>query len=253
MTDQWPEDDDIHSELGLSETAFAEPDSDEESSLSLFDGDEGGMTLEQRKALVSILKHRYISAASQPAEWRALLESQLLIKSRLNDVFLDLHIDHTHEIAFKRQAHPEGEGRFPTLLHDIAYTREETILLVFLRQRFRSERADGVHDVFIDRDELLDQVEHFRPLHATDRSGDTRKSENALDSLRRAGILLKTADEHRLQISPVIEVLLPLPRLAELLDWVLGTNGSATDNEAVTSDVDTPGELNAGSSVELSA
>jgi hypothetical protein len=33
------------------------------------------LTLEQRKALVSLLKHRYISAARQPAEWRTLLES----------------------------------------------------------------------------------------------------------------------------------------------------------------------------------
>ncbi len=65
-------------------------------------------------------------------------------------------------------------------------------------------------------------------MHATNRFGDTRKSENALDSLRRAGVLFKTADEHRFQVSPVIEVLLPLPRLAELLDWLLGENGNGS-------------------------
>src|SRR5487761_501137 len=229
MTDQWPDghggyEDDPDAEPAERGATDGETDEGAPSSLSLFEGDEGGLTLEQRKALVSLLKHRYISAARQPAEWRTLLESQLPLKSRLNDLFLDLHIDRAHQVAFKRQATPEGEGRFPTLLHDIAYTREETILLVFLRQRFRSERAYGVDEVFIDREELLAQVGHFRPAHATDQFGDTRKSENALDSLRRAGILFKTADEHRFQVSPVIEVLLPLPRLAELLDWLLGEN-----------------------------
>jgi hypothetical protein len=215
----------------------------EDTTLSLFEGDEGRLTLEQRKALVSLLRHRYLSAAHQPAEWRTLVDSQPLIRSRLNDLFLDLHVDVIHEIAFKRQAVPEGEGRFPKLLHDFAYTREETILLIFLRQRFRSERADGVDHVFVDRDDLLEQIANFRPSHATDRSGDTRKSENALESLRRAGILFKTPDEHRFQVSPVIEVLLPLPRLAELLDWLMGETPDAQNKTSPPGATDVPFEF----------
>lgn len=194
-------------------------------SLALFDGDQGGLTFAQRKVLVSLLKLRYLSAAHHATEWRTLIESEHVLRSRLNDLFLDLHLDRDREVAFKRQAVPEDEIVFPTLLHDVAYTREETILLVFLRQRFRSERANGADDVLIDRDELLGQVEHFRPTHATNRSGDARKAGGAVDSLRRARILLKTSDEHRMKIAPVIEVLLPLPRLGELLDWLLGQNG----------------------------
>lgn len=224
MTEQWSEGEPGYAEPDFSRAELADGDL-ESSSLSLFEGDEGGLTLDQRKALVSLLKHRYISGARLPTEWRTLVESEIVLRARLNDLFLDLHIDRSRQIAFKRQAVPEGEGRFPTLLHDFAYTREETILLVFLRQRFRSERADGADDVLIDREELLEQVAHFRPAHATDQAGDARKSENSIESLRRAGILLRTADEHRFMVSPVIEVLLPLPRLAELLDWLLGENG----------------------------
>lgn len=200
-------------------------DGSDTTSLALFDGDQGGLTFTQRRVLVSLLKHRYLSAMRHPAEWRALIDSEQVLRSRLNDLFLDLHLDRDREVAFKRQAVPEGEVVFPTLLYDTAYTREETILLVFLRQRFRSERATGADDVLVDRDELLGQVGHFRPAHATDRSGDTRKTEKAIDALRRAGILLRTSDEHRMKVSPVIEVLLPLPRLSELLDWLLGQNG----------------------------
>ena len=194
-------------------------------SLSLFEGDEGTLTYEQRCTLVFLLKHRYISAEQHPAEWRTLIGAQVQLRSRLNDLFLDLHIDTHAQIAFKRQAVPEGDGRFPTLLHDIAHTREETILLIFLRQRFRSERADGANAVLIDREELLNAVARFRPPDANDRSGDARKVENAILSLQRSGILLKTGDEQRLRIAPVIEVILPLPRLQELLDTLLSLNG----------------------------
>ena len=196
------------------------------------EGDEGGLAYEQRRALVHLIKHRYISAEQHPAEWRTVMDACVAIRSRLNDLFLDLHIDTNAQIAFKRQAVPEGEGRFPTLLHDIAHTREETILLIFLRQRFRSERADGADAVLIDREELLDAVAHFRPQDANDRSGDARKVENAIVSLQRSGILLKTSDEQRLRVAPVIEVLLPVARLQELLDTLLTINGASHDAAA---------------------
>ena len=198
-------------------------------SLALFEGDAGGLTFAQRKTLVSILKHRYISAARHPAEWRTLQDAEPLLRSRLNDLFLDLHVDRTYEVAFKRQAVSEDAARFPTVLHDAAYTREQTILLIFLRQRFRSERSGGADEVFVDRDELPDHVATFRPVHATDRAGDRRKAENAVDTLLQMEILLRTADEHRYRVSPVIEVLLPLPRLGELLDLLLARTASQAD------------------------
>jgi hypothetical protein len=199
---------------------------DNPESFSLFEGDEGGLTVEQRRTLVLLLKHRYISAALQPAEWRTLLTSQSVLKSRLNDLFLDLHVDLHYEVAFKRQAVGEGGERFPTLLHDVAYTREETILLVLLRQRFRSERAAGVDIVLVDRDNLVDNVAHFRPEYATDRFGDARRATAAVDSLAKARVLLKTSDPDRFRISAVIEVLLPIERLTELLQWLVEQNAA---------------------------
>jgi Domain of unknown function (DUF4194) len=195
-------------------------------SLSLFEGDEGSLTYEQRCALVFLLRHRYVSAEQHPAEWRTIIDAQVQLRSRLNDMFLDLHVDERAQVAFKRQAVPDSDGRFPTLLHDIAHTREETILLIFLRQRFRSERADGADAVIVDRQELLDAVTRFRPRDANDQSGDARRAGNAIESLQRSGILLRSADEQRLHVAPVIEVLLPLPRLHELLDTLLSLNGA---------------------------
>jgi len=216
MTDAWTDD------RAAEEEPLPEGDVH---SFSLFEGDEGGLTLGQRRTLVLLLKHRYISAALQPVEWRILLESQGLLRSRLNDVFLDLHVDLHYEVAFKRQAVAEGGDRFPTLLHDVSYTREETILLVLLRQRFRSERANGHEIVIVDRDNLVDNVAHFRPEQATDRSGDARRAAAAVESLAKARVLLKTSDPDRFRISAVIEVLLPVERLGELLEWLADRNG----------------------------
>jgi hypothetical protein len=220
--------DDVTDDATTQDDARPEEDGAGES-FSLFEGDEGGLTVEQRRTLVLLLKHRYISAALQPAEWRTLLSSASLIRSRLNDLFLDLHIDLHYEVAFKRQAIGEGGEKFPTLLHDVAYTREETILLVLLRQRFRSERANGVDIVLVDRDNLVDNVAHFRPEHATDRFGDARRATVAVDSLAKARVLLKTSDPDRFRISAVIEVLLPIDRLTELWEWLVDQNGAGAD------------------------
>ncbi|KQW06238.1 hypothetical protein ASC66_06830 [Leifsonia sp. Root4] len=197
-------------------------------SLSLFEGDEGGLSAAQRRTLVLLLKHRYISASDHPAAWRTLIASTGLIKSRLNDLFLDLHVDRHYEVAFKRQAQSEGGAAFPTVLHDTSYNREETILLVVLRQRFRSERANGHDFVIVDRDNLLEKVAHFRPAHATNRSGDAKRASAAIETLAKAQVLLRTSDPDRFRIAPVIEVLLPVQRLAELLDWLRAENGSGS-------------------------
>ncbi|OXM75220.1 MULTISPECIES: DUF4194 domain-containing protein [Amycolatopsis] len=213
--------------LGDVDEGFAGEEKQEGSSLVLFEGDAGGLSLEQRRALVALLKHRFISAARNPAEWRVIREDPVPIKSRLNDMFLDLHVDPNHEVAFKQQAASEGGGReFPTLLHDTVYTREETISLVFLRHRFQSERASGHEDVTVERDELIAHIASFRPAHATNRAGDESKANNAIDSLIRAKVLTRTNDASRLRISPVIAVLLPLRKLQELWEWLMQLNGT---------------------------
>lgn len=197
----------------------------ESSTLALFEGDAGGLSLEQRRALVCLMKNRFVSAAGNPVEWRVIREDWPLLKSRLNDMFLDLHLELQYEVAYKRKAVADGGAEFPTLLYDTPYTREETILLVFLRHRYRSEQMAGHEDVTIDRDELVSHVATFRPAHATDRSRDEQRVNKAVDSLISARVLTKTNDAARLRISSVIAVLLPLPRLHELHEWLIGRNG----------------------------
>lgn len=213
------------------EFGFDHPDRELSSSVALFEGDEGALEQAQRRALVAIVKQRFITADRYPKEWRALVANPRLIRSRLNDLFLDLHLDLDRQVAFKRQATPEGGGRFPTLLHDTAWTREETILLVFLRGRSRADEAAGVPKTFVDRADMLEHVASLRPTHATDQASDGRRGANAVDSLLRAGLLIGTSTAERFEVSRAIDVLLPLERLTALLDWLEceNTGGPAHD------------------------
>lgn len=204
----------------------ADPDDD---SFALFEGDEGRLDAAQRRALVALLKHRYVSPALQPAEWRTVLESESLLRSRLNELFLELEVDRSAEVAFKRQAGSEsGRRPFPTLLRDTSYSREETILLVYLRTRLRTELANGARAAIVEHDELLGFVASFRPEHATDRARDDGRVERAIDKLLTARVLLRTKDARRHRIASVVETLLPLERLQELLEW-LETQTAAVD------------------------
>jgi hypothetical protein len=209
---------------------FDDPDRELSSSVALFEGDEGGLEMAQRRVLVAIVKHRFITADSHPKEWRALLMNPRLIRSRLNDLFLELHLDVDRQVAFKRQATPEGGGRFPTLLYDTAWTREETILLVFLRARSRADEAAGVPKTFVDRIGMLEHITSLRPPHATDQAGDARRAVKAIESLLRAGLLIGAIAAERFELSRAVDVVLPLERLTALLDWLENENaGTAPD------------------------
>ncbi|GAA1537313.1 DUF4194 domain-containing protein [Nocardioides humi] len=210
----------------------------DEHSVSLFEGDEGGLEYAQRQALVALLKQRFISARTHPRDWQVLVDDERVLRSRLNDLFLDLQVDREREVAWKRQASAEGGGRFPTLLHDTAWSREETLVLVHLRDRLRAGLAGGDARVFVDRDDILDYVASYRPAHATDESGDEKRARNAVTSIVKAGLLIATASEERFEISEAVEPLLPLELLQELLEALQQANGTATAPEAEAGEAD---------------
>lgn len=237
-------DDSYQSTLG-EDDPHAQPASDDfpgetdQSTLALFSGDDGTLGLEQRRALVSLLRNKFVSAAGNPTEWRVIREHSQLIKSRLNDMFLDLHLDLQHEVAYKRKVVSDAGADFPTLLQDTSYTREETICLVFLRHRYRTEQQAGHDDVTVERSEVLEYIKMYRPPHATDRSRDNSRAEKAIDSMIAAKVLTRTNDADRLRISSVIAVLLPLARLAELHEWLIAKNsGQQADTEDLADNVD---------------
>ncbi len=201
----------------------------DEDSVSLFEGDEGGLEYAQRQALVALLKQRFISARTHPRDWQSVMDNERIFRSRLNDLFLDLAVDREREVAWKRQANAEGGVRFPTLLHDTAWSREETLVLVHLRDRLRAGIAGGDVRVYVDREDIIDYIASYRPAHATDESGDEKRARNAVTAIAKAGLLIATASEERFEISEAVEPLLPLELLQELLEALQHANGTAVE------------------------
>jgi hypothetical protein len=201
-----------------------DPEREATTSVSLFEGDEGGLEFPERRALVMLLKQRFISARTHPRDWQALVENERLVRSRLNDLFLELHVDRVREVAWKRQAVPETGPRFPTLLYDAAWSREETVVLVHLRDRFRAATAAGEERVYVDREDVVEYVAGFRPAHATDVAGDEKRARSAVSTINRAGLLIGAPTDDRFEISEAIESLLPLELLKELLVTLQRTN-----------------------------
>jgi len=204
---------------------------EERSNVALFSGDEGALSFDQRRCLVKLLKDRYLSKHTHPDLWDVLVLNEGVLRARLNDMFLTLQLDRDGEVAYKRQAIPDdNERRFPTLLHDTAYNREETILLVYLRERAHRERAAGAESVLVDRDELGERIAEFRHPDTTDLIGEARRASSAIDSLKSMGVLHTTRENDRFAVSRVLDSLLPLPRLKELLEWLRSEAGAGSDS-----------------------
>lgn len=91
------------------ETSLESEDTVEQLSIAMFEGDTSFLFPEQRQCLHALLKHRYISAEQHPTQWAALMENETLIRGRLHDLFLELEVDRTHQLAFKRAATPEAD------------------------------------------------------------------------------------------------------------------------------------------------
>jgi Domain of unknown function (DUF4194) len=193
-----------------------EPTEDE--GCSLFEGDLGQLTVEVRRVLVTVLKKRYVSAERDPDVWRILMENRTALETRLNDMFLQLIVNRDYGVAYKRQAMPDGGGTFPTLLHNAAYSREQTILMVHLRGVFRSGLSDGAEAVFVDSQELIGEVANYLPEGTTNKVDADRAAQRAVEALYKSDILLQTPEAGRYRISPIIEVLLPVGRLQELAE-----------------------------------
>lgn len=201
---------------------------------ALFDGDEGGLELDERKALVVLLKNRFITSESHPPEWRAIVRSRKAIAERLNDLFLELVISLDREVAYKRPVSGSGSREFPTLLHDTRWPREETALLVYLRVRARNEQARGELHARVSRAEMLEYLQENRPESATDRVSDDGRGERAIGALKTAGLLVKTDEDGVWRISPAIEPMLPATALNNLLAWLNVRTESESDSEAVS-------------------
>lgn len=196
----------------------------------LWDGDRGSLDTRQRDTLVMLLKKAFISSDDK-AEWRVLTRDPGPIETNLNNLYFNLVIDQRSEVAYATPARTT-DNLFKTLVKDTANNREETLLLLFLREKFRASSAAGEAHVVTDATAMYAYVQRFRPDSATDHSGDERKVTNAISALLTAGLLVKTKDDGRFRVHRAIEALLPLNKLNQLLEAFRELNTAPIDDDS---------------------
>ncbi|WP_198410838.1 DUF4194 domain-containing protein [Microbacterium halophytorum] len=205
------------------EDAFVAPMPMEEDPDECFAGDRGVLEPAVRRVLVRLLQRRYLLAERSRADWAVLIENQHVIESRLNDLFVRLVVDHSRGVAYKQQVRSD-ELDVPILLRDEAYSRAETLVLVYLRTVYQRESTAGEKQARVD----VEEVEQTVLSYFTESDGDLARRQRAiraaLGRLRQEGIV-EEESEGRFLISPLVEIVLSAERLRELAEWLRGETG----------------------------
>lgn len=210
----------------LSDEEFADALEFDADSSEQWPGDRGDLDRKQRDTLVALVKKAFISSDDKVA-WSTLMRDPGPIVRSLNNLYFNLVVDDRAEVAYATPAR-SADNPFKTLVRDTANNREETLLLVYLRERHRAETASGLQIVHADADAMLDYVSRFRPPSATDVVGDERRVRSAIDGLVSSGLLVRTPDADRYRVHRAIEALLPLPLLHQLVDAFRAQNDGTT-------------------------
>ncbi len=184
----------------------------------LFPGDGGVLDADVRRVLVRLLQRRFLLEQRNREDWRVLLDHQTTIESRLGDLFLRLVVDHDRGVAYKEQVR-SPDLDIPILLRHESYSRVETLVLVHLRTVYQRESTSGESSARVD----VEDIEQMALTYFSDADGTTARRQSAIRGavarLSRDGIL-EEESEGRYLISPLIEIVLSAPRLAELSTWL---------------------------------
>jgi hypothetical protein len=172
------------------------------------------LPLAGRKALVTLLTHRFVSRARQQEAWAGLLAHEPEIRARLEELFLVLVVDHDHEVAFKRQS---GEDDVPVLLRrEKPLSRDASLLMVFARREHAF--TDGLDEaVVISRDAIAEFLGRYHDDSGSDEVRARRRVDAAIAALVARDLLTAEPDDPDLfVVSPAIVPLMTADRLAHL-------------------------------------
>jgi hypothetical protein len=182
---------------------------------SLFAADTGQLPLDTRRALVQLLTGPSLEERRHPKLWSVLVREEVVIRSRLSELFLDLIIDRALKVAFTRQA-DVGDLECPVLLRRAQLTFIDSVMLLYLRQRLSQADARGERAV-IAVDEIEDYLRAFERSASTDRAGFSKRVAASVEKIKKHSILQKIrASEDRFEISPTLKLLFSAEAVQEL-------------------------------------
>jgi hypothetical protein len=185
---------------------------------ALFPGDTGVLPMKVRQALVKLLKGPYVDGGRDEKLWTTLLDNQLILRSRLSELFLTLQLDHERKIAVLRPVDPEtigGGARSSILRQQRALSRVETIVLLRLRLLL-DRHVTAQTDPTITREEIAELVAHYQPAGQQDALRDSDVVNRAITKLLARQLLLTTGLDDVYTISNALPLALPFDNIGDI-------------------------------------
>ena len=190
-------------------------DADEGAGNAPFAGDTGQLPLLTRRVLVQLLLGPSIDATRQRRLWPILVRDQVVLRSRLHELFLELVIDHEQQVAFTRQVVAEDIDA-PILLRKSNLTFLETVLVLFLRQRLTEAEAQGERAV-VSAEEMQEHLGVFERTANPDQARFGRQILSAIEKAKRLSLLRAlTGAEKRFEVSPTLKLLFSAEQIQAL-------------------------------------
>ncbi|MGC5171615.1 DUF4194 domain-containing protein [Microbacterium sp. DT81.1] len=205
-----------------------------------FPSDTGTLDYAARCAYVQLMRKTYISFEFDRDHWSAVLDFESELRSRMNDLFLELRVDMRRQIAMKWQV-PAENGDVAALIRPMQYTRELAAVMFIAREALLAARTGNTGDgqmreeAWLDVADIVDLALTY-PAIGENRSDRLRsRAKTAVEQARKLGVLLGKPEQTRLRVSPVIELLLSTDKLAELAAWFAGDR-DGSDAPAIDAD-----------------
>jgi len=185
---------------------------------ALFPGDTGVLPMKVRHALVKLLKGPYVDGGRDEKLWTTLLDNQLILRSRLSELFLTLQLDHDRKIAVLRPVDPEiigASSRSSILRQQRALSRVETIVLLRLRLLL-DRHVTAQTDPTITREEISDLVANYTPAGQQDALRDSDVVTRTITKLLARQLLLPTPLDDTYTISNALPLALPFENIGDI-------------------------------------
>jgi len=147
--------------------------------------------------------NRYVSRSRNRMAWEGILTYENDLRARLDEMYLDLIVDHEAEVAFKRQQ--DGDDVPRVLRRERALTRDASFVLIFLRREYAfADPDDG--PVVITREQIGEFLRAYREEGDGDDARFARRVDAAISALIKPWQILEPdpAAEYLFTVSPVV-------------------------------------------------
>lgn len=182
-----------------------------------FAGDTGTLPVPARRVLVRLLQGPSLDARRHEKLWSIFKRYERDLKSRLHDIFLELVVDNETKVAFTRQV-VSDEVEVPILLRKQSLSFLESVLLLFLRQKFTQSDAQAERAV-VDQLEMTEYLKAYERSDNVDMSRFSRQTDGAIEKAKKLGVLLKLPGaEDRYEISASLRLLFPVEEIQALTE-----------------------------------